>query len=96
MFYGSAPLLTDIKLRRLHTNINLSMMPKLSYESMEYMIINSTATSNITITVHSDVYAKLNGDLTNEAAAMVPPPEMNLWTQLPTMAANKNIQFTTI
>ena len=50
-------------------------------------------TNNYTITVHADVYAKLTGDTTNEAAAALTADELSQWQALLTKAAGKNIAF---
>ena len=64
-------------------SVSLSQSPKLSFESVKYMVEHALNTSPITITVHADVYAKL----TDEANAE--------WHQLLTDAAAKNITFAT-
>lgn len=53
-------------------------------------------TTQITITVHPSVYAKLTGDTTNEAAAALTPEELAQWQQVLTDAVAKNISFATV
>lgn len=54
-----------------------------------------TLTKPITITVHEDVYAKLTGDTTNEAAAALTTEELAQWQEVLSDAANNNITFAT-
>ena len=58
------------------------------------MIANSE--SGITITVHTDVYAKLTGDTTNAAAAALTEEELAQWMAITEAAAAKNISFATV
>lgn len=69
--------------------------PKLSIDSMTYLVAHATNTSAITVTVHADVYAKLTGDTTNEAAAALTPEELAAWQQVLADAVEKNITFAT-
>lgn len=64
-------------------SVSLSQSPKLSFESVKYMVEHASNTSPITITVHADVYAKI----TDEANAE--------WHALLAAAAEKNITFAT-
>ena len=77
--------LETLQLRLLHVNADLSELPKLSAESLAYIIENRSPFNSkaITITVHPDVYAKL----TDEANAE--------WHALLAAAAEKNITFAT-
>ncbi len=49
-----------------------------------------------TVTVHPDVYAKLTGDTTNEAAAALTEEELAQWMAITEAAAAKNISFATV
>lgn len=49
-----------------------------------------------TVTVHKDVYAKLTGDTTNEAAAALTEEELAQWMAITEAAAAKNISFATV
>lgn len=64
-------------------------------ECWAYMIEHAANTSPITITVHPDVYAKLTGDTTNEAAAALTEEELTQWQQVLADAVAKNISFAT-
>lgn len=75
------------------SNISFSDSPLLSETSMAYMIANSE--SGITITVHTDVYAKLTGDTTNEAAAAQTEEELAQWMSIMVTAGEKGIVFAT-
>lgn len=54
------------------------------------------AAKSMTITVHPDVYAKLTGDTTNEAAASLSADELAQWQAVLTAASAKNISFATV
>lgn len=65
-------------------------------ECIKYMITNAANTSDITISVYPDVYAKLTGDTTNDAYNNLTEEEKAAWTQLVTDAAAKQISFVTV
>lgn len=76
--------------------------PKLSYESFRLLVSNARFNiidpdhiATMMVVVHPDVYAKLTGDTTNEAAAELSPEELAAWQQLVTDGAEKNITFAT-
>lgn len=98
--WGKSPLwelpeLMDVELYMLGAPINLSTCPKLSLESYQYCVKNArTMAETVPITVHPDVYAKLTGDTTNEAAAALTQEELAKWGQLLSDAAEKEITFT--
>ena len=77
-------------------NVNYSFRdnPKLSFDSVKYMIDHTTVAC--TITFHPDVYAKLTGDTTNEAAAALTEEELAQWVAITEAAAAKNISFATV
>lgn len=87
--------LTSFKLNRLQHNFSFANNPLIDLASFDYMVTNrvSTNTNNYTITVHPDVYAKLTGDTTNEAAAALTADELSQWQALLTKAAGKHIAF---
>lgn len=93
--YLACPSLTTINLHNLRYDFNIGKLKRISLASMQYMVNNSQATSSITVTVHPDVYAKLTGDTTNEAAAALTSDELAQWTALVTTANSKNISFAT-
>lgn len=54
--------LQDVKLYGLLTNISFAYSPLISIESLQYLITNAANTSAITVTVHADVYAKIQDE----------------------------------
>lgn len=77
---------------KLGGNINLSNLAKLTYETFDYIIKNSTNTTELTIKVHPTTYAYLQGT--------TPPTEQvggttEEWQALVTAATNKKISFAT-
>ncbi|MDE7402020.1 MAG: hypothetical protein K2M87_01260 [Muribaculaceae bacterium] len=93
--FGNCPNLTDFKLLQLKSSIALHGVPKISLESLQYMVNNAAnGTKAITIEVHPNVYAKLTGDTSNAAAAALSEEELAAWQQLVTTAIAKNISFT--
>lgn len=95
-FYNT-PNLEEIRLHYLANSQNFRDQPKLSLASFQYMVKNRSTSTNInailTITVHADVYAKLTGDTSNEAAAALSAEELAAWQKVCTDAAAKNISF---
>ena len=75
-------------------DLYLSACPKLSFDSVDYIIRNGTS-KGFTVHVHKDVYAKLTGDTTNAAAAALTEEELAQWQQLLVDAAEKQIIFAT-
>lgn len=78
------PLLETFKIKNLKVSISLAGCPKLSLESLQYLVTNAANTSPITVTVHANVYAKLTDETNTE------------WNSLLSKAQEKNIQFVTI
>ena len=74
-------------------SLSMAHSPKLSLDSISYMVANAANTATITITVHPDVYAKLTGDTTNAAAATLTEEEAAAWQQVLADANVKNISF---
>lgn len=88
------PKLESLDLRKLKSNLLLSNSPLFKLDSLDSIVTNAdNGTTAITITVHADVYAKLTGDTTNEAAAALTAEELSQWQALLTKAAGKNIAF---
>lgn len=81
--FDQLPLLEEMELDGLKTNLFLGSSPLLSLHSFQYMITNAANTSPITITVHADVYAKLTDEANTE------------WRQVLVDAAARNITFAT-
>ena len=73
------------------SNINLSPCSRLSVASASN--ITAKGKSGITVTVHADVFAKLTGDMTNEAAAALTDDEKAAWAAVLEAACAKNISF---
>lgn len=61
MFYQCG-LLEDVRISSLKVNISFSNSPLISLESLQYLITNAANTSPITVTVHADVYAKIQDE----------------------------------
>lgn len=76
-------------------DIWLGHSPLLSVASFRSIIAATQAgMAAFVVTVHPDVYAKLTGDTTNEAAAALTEEELAKWAQLLSDAAEKEITFT--
>lgn len=77
------PLLEEIRIKHLQASFNANTSPNLSLESLQYLITNAANTSAITVTVHADVYAKIQDETNVE------------WHALIETAAAKQITFAT-
>lgn len=92
-------LLEDVNLKGLRYNIRMLGCPKLSLATMQYLVNNAstaiTAEKPVVVTVHADVFAKLTGDMTNEAAAALTDDEKTAWAAVLTAATSKYISFAT-
>lgn len=92
-------LLEDVNLKGLRYNIRMLGCPKLSLATMQYLVNNAstaiTAEKPVVVTVHADVFAKLTGDTTNEAAAALTDEEKTAWAAVLTAATSKYISFAT-
>ena len=93
--FPNSPLITSFKLERLQNDVSFANNPLIDLDSFTYMVEHRTTfnTNVYTITVHADVYAKLTGDTTNEAAAALTADELSQWQALLTKAAAKHIAF---
>lgn len=60
--------LEEVRIKNLAKSLNLASSPKLSLDSVAFMVQNAANTSPITITLHTDVFAKLTGELLAAAA----------------------------
>ncbi len=79
------------------TSFSLSDSPLLSLPTAQRIVSKTSASGTaFTITVHQNVYAKLTGDTTNEAAAALMPEESAQWQQVLLDAVAKNISFATV
>lgn len=92
-------LLEDVNLKGLRYNIRMLGCPKLSLATMQYLVDNAstaiTAEKPVVVTVPADVFAKLTGDTTNEAAAALTDDEKTAWAAVLTAATSKYISFAT-
>lgn len=92
-------LLEDVNLKSLRYNIRMRGCPKLSLATMQYLVDKAstaiTAEKPVVVTVHADVFAKLTGDMTNEAAAALTDDEKTAWAAVLTAATSKYISFAT-
>jgi len=81
----------------LNKHLNLITNSKLSLATMQYLVDNAstaiTAEKPVVVTVHADVFAKLTGDMTNEAAAALTDDEKTAWAAVLTAATSKYISF---
>ena len=75
--------LVNVNINSINTSISFSDSPLLSLESLQYLITNAANTSAITVTVHADVYAKIQDESQTE------------WHALIAAAQEKNITFAT-
>ena len=78
-----ASLLEEIRFKNIVRNFGIKDSPLISLESLQYMITNAANTSPITVTVHADVYAKIQDETNAE------------WHALIETAAAKQITFAT-
>lgn len=56
------PLLEEIRFKNIVRNFGIKDSPLISLESLQYLITNAANTSPITVTVHADVYAKIQDE----------------------------------
>lgn len=86
--------LRNVQIAGIAKNFSILHSPLLTLASVDYLITNAAnGNTAITITVHANVYAKLTGDTTNEAAAALTADELSQWQALLTKAAGKHIAF---
>ena len=81
--FSQCILLETALLYKLSASISFPDSPLLSLESLQYLITNAANTSEITVTVHADVYAKIQDETNVE------------WHALIETAAAKQITFAT-
>lgn len=82
MFYQCFALVS-VSLGGVKYDISFSNSPLISLESLQYLITNAANTSPITVTVHADVYTKIQDETQTE------------WHALIASAQEKNITFAT-
>ena len=83
LMFSKCALLETVKCKGIIASISFSDSPLLSLESLQYLITNAANTSPITVTVHADVYAKIQDETQTE------------WHALIASAQEKNITFAT-
>lgn len=76
-------LIEHIRIVQLKTNINFRASPNITLDSLQFLIQEATNTSAITVTVHADVYAKIQDETQTD------------WHALIEQAQEKNITFAT-
>lgn len=77
------PLLEEIRFKNIVRNFGIKDSALISLESLQYLITNAANTSPITVTVHADVYAKIQDETNAE------------WHALLSAAQEKQITFAT-
>lgn len=77
-------LIEYIRIVQLNTNINFGASPNITLDSLQFLIQEAINTSAITVTVHADVYAKIQDESQTE------------WHALIEAAAAKQITFATV
>lgn len=82
MFQGCI-LLEYVRIQKIRQSILFSDSPLLNLKSLQYLITNADNTLAITVTVHADVYAKIQDETQTE------------WHALIASAQEKNITFAT-
>lgn len=98
-FLRSSDNIKEFRASGLNKHLNLQTNSKLSLATMQYLVDNAstaiTAEKPVVVTVHADVFAKLTGDTTNEAAAALTDDEKTAWAAVLTAATSKYISFAT-
>lgn len=69
------PLLEEIRFKNIVKNFGIKDSPLISLESLQYLITNAANTSPITVTVHADVYAKIQDETNVEWHALLAAAE---------------------
>lgn len=98
-FLRGSDNIKEFRASGLNKHLNLQTNSKLSLATMQYLVDNAstaiTAEKPVVVTVHADVFAKLTGDTTNEAAAALTDEEKTAWAAVLTAATSKYISFAT-
>lgn len=96
-FLRGSDNIKEFRASGLNKHLNLQTNSKLSLATMQYLVDNAstaiTAEKPVVVTVHADVFAKLTGDTTNEAAAALTDDEKAAWAAVLEAACAKNISF---
>lgn len=87
--------LTTLYIHNLKYKLSLQFLKRLSLDTFKYLVENASNTTPIIVTVHADVFAKMTGDASNQAAAALQPEEAAQWQKLFNDAADRQISFAT-
>ena len=93
--FQNCAALEEVRASRCGHDISFAQSPKLSLESLKFLVSQKIVTTATTVTVHPDVFSKITGDTSNEAAAALSAEELQQWMELIELAASKNVSFTT-
>lgn len=74
IFYNCLAL-EDVNIKNLNVNISFANSPLISLASLQYLIANASTTAACTVTVHADVYAKINDETNVEWHALLAAAE---------------------
>lgn len=61
--FGDCRSLEDVRLHNIRCSISFAHSPRLSLDSIDYMIKNAANTAPITITLHPDAYARVTDEM---------------------------------
>lgn len=88
--FNRSPNLEIAKIYKVVNSLHIAGAPKLNFESFSYLVETAANTDSITVTVHDDVYAALNG---NAEEYPFNGGSREQWTQLLQQAAERQILF---
>lgn len=63
------PALEEVRIKKMARSLRIAESPKLSLESIQYLVTNAANTSAITVTLHPSAFARLTDDLIAAAQA---------------------------
>lgn len=69
--FSQCGLLEHVRISSLKVNISFAYSPLISLESLQYLITNAANTSPITVTVHADVYTKIQDESQTDWHALI-------------------------
>lgn len=96
--FNDCPNIEEIEWLKFNFKNNTTFplrLPKLNLASWQTIVAENVSNGTLALQVHADVYAKVTGDYSNEAAAALTEQERAQWLALGEMATAKNIIFTT-
>lgn len=73
--FSNCLALENVSLRGVKSDLSLVSSPLISLASLNFLIISNSNTSPITITVHADVFAKINDETNTEWHALLAAAE---------------------